>query len=290
VAVAAILVAEVAVLAIVAWTARSGPMAGVVVRSGDASIVMSDQRNVIHDVLVSSVLAPTDGWLVVQADPGNRVPGAILGSMWVPKGRSNGVRIELDSKTTLTDRIFVTLLADKGRPQVLEYAAASGSAAASGMGSVPSTGGNMGTGSSADVPVIAGGRLVVAHVALSRLTFAVGPGQAVLTEATRTVDATSVVIPRVVAPAQSWVSVSIETTNGQVGRALGETLVRSGEQTGVVVAIGTPQRSAPLVATLHVDLGTLGQFEYSPPDVANSPDQPYVAGEQTVSVPIHLAK
>jgi hypothetical protein len=191
----------------------------------------------------------------------------------------------------LTDRIFVTLLADKGQPHVLEYAAASSSGgAASGMGSAPSTGGAMGGAASADVPIIADGRVVRVHVSVSPLTFAVGPGQASLSEATRTADATSVAIPRVVAPAQSWVSVSVETTNGLIGRVLGETLVRSGEQTGVVVAIGTPVGVTPLVATLHVDLGTLGRFEFSPSDVASSPDQPYVAGGQTVSVPIHLAK
>lgn len=276
---------------VIAWTARSGPMVGVAVPSGHAAIVMSDQRNVIHDVTVDSVVAPADGWLVVQADTGSGVPGAVLGSAWVPKGTSTGVRIELDPKAMLTDHIFVTLLADKGRPHVLEYTGASGSAGASrGMGSAQSTGSAMGGAASADVPVIADGRVVMAHVALSRLTFAVGPGQASLSEVTRTADATSVVIPRVVAPAQSWVSVSVETTNGLIGRAIGETLVRSGEQTGVVVVLAKPAGVTPLVATLHVDLGTLGQFEFSPPDVASSPDQPYVAGGQTVSVPIHLAK
>ena len=232
---------------------------------------MSDQYNVIHEVTADSVVAPTDGWLVVQADTGSGVPNGVLGSAWVPKGESKGVRIG---------------------PHVLEYAAASGSGAtaASGMDSAPGVGDAMGAAASADVPVIAGGRVVMVHVALSLLTFAVGPGQASLGEATRTAEATAVVIPRVVAPAQSWVSVSREATNGQLGRTLGETLVRSGEQTGVAVAIGTRAGATPLVATLHVDLGTLGQFEFSPPGGANSPDQPYVAGGQTVSVPIHLAK
>ena len=279
-------------LAAVAWSAHGGPTVGVVVRPSDAAIVMSDQHNVIHEVTADSVVAPTDGWLVVQADTGSGVPSVVLGSAWVPKGESKGVRIGLDPKAILTERIFVTLLADKGQPHVLEYAAVSDSAAtsASGMNSAPGAGDAMGTAASVDVPVIAGGRVVMAHVALSLLTFAVGPGQAVLGEATRTAEATAVVIPRVVAPAQSWVSVSTEATNGQLGRTLGETLVRSGEQTGVAVAIGTPAGATPLVATLHVDLGTLGRFEFSPPGVANSPDQPYVAGGQTVSVPVHLAK
>ena len=267
-------------------------MVGVAVRGTDAAIAVSDQRNVIHEVSVERVIAPTDGWVVVQADTGSGVPGALLGSAWVSKGESRNLRIELDPKASLPERIFVTLLVDKGEPRVLEYDAASAAVAGSGagMGSKPSTASPLAERVSKDVPVIAGGHVVMAHVALSRLTFAVGPGQASLSEATRTPDATTVVVPRVIAPAQSWVSVSVEATDGQVGQAIGRTLVRSGEQTGVVVAIGTPAGATPLVATLHVDLGTLGQFEFSPPDLADSPDRPYVAGGQTVSVPIRLVK
>jgi hypothetical protein len=289
---AVLLVAEVALLAVVAWSAHGGPTAGVAVRPGTASIVMSDQNNVIHEVAVEEVVAPVDGWLVAQADTGNGVPAAVLGSTWVPMGRSNNVKIQLDPKVPVPGHIFVTLLADKGAAHVLEYSgpSASGTKQPVAMASSPVTRVPIGGAVMADLPIIAGGHAVVAHVALSPLTFAVGPGQASLADATRTVDATSVVIPRVVAPAQSWVAVSLETTDGRVGQPIGATLVHSGEQTGVVVVLRVQPANSPLLATLHVDLGTLGQFEFSPLDPGNSPDQPYVAGGQTVSAQIHIAK
>ena len=292
IAVATLLLAEVAVLGVVAWSARGGPMVGVAVRSSDAAIVVSDQRNVVHEVSVDRVVAPADGWLIVQADWGNGVPDAILGSAWVPMGESKNVKIKLDPLSPVPGRIFVTLLADMGTPHVLEYfvSPTPSMKTKGGMGSTPGTGGPTGEAAMKDVPIVANGSVVTAHVSLSALTFAVGPEEALLADTTRTVDATTVIIPRVVAPAQSWVSVSLEATGGKIGQPIGETLVRSGEQTGVTVPLRVRPARSPLLATLHVDLGILGQFEFSPLDLGNSPDQPYVAGGQTVSVPVHLAK
>ena len=288
VAVGVLLVAEVAVLAVVAWTAKGGPTVGIAVRSTDAAIAMSDQRDIVHNITVDSVTAPADSWIVVQADA-NGTPGTMLGSVWVPKGQSTNLRIELDSTAKIPPAIFVTLLADKGMSHQLEYGAASAPSGQPGMAAAPGASGMSATGDK-DVPVIAGDRLVQVHAALSQLSFAVGPSQASLSEATRTANATDVVIPKVVAPAQSWVSVSVATTGGQPGASLGQTLVKAGETTGVIVRLGGPRGSIPLVATLHVDLGALGEFQYLPGDRANSPDQPYVAGGETVSTPIRLVK
>ena len=60
------------------------------------------------------------------------------------------------------------------------------------------------------------------------LSFAVGPSQAYISESTRTLNAAEVVIPRIVAPAQSWVSVSLEAKSGQLGGVLGTKLVAAG--------------------------------------------------------------
>jgi hypothetical protein len=273
-----ILVAELVVLVLIAWAASSGPSTGVAVQAKAASISMGDQRNVIHDVTVDRVDAPSAGWLVVQADWEDKIAEQVLGSVWIPAGQSREVKIPLDQSSSLPRRIFVTLLADKGNPKVLEYATG-------GMDS-----GMKSSATAADVPVIAGGEVVRAHVGLAPLSFAVGGGQAALSEATRTADATSVVFARVVAPAQSWISVSIENASGRIGQVLGTKLVRPGTSVNVNVPIAAvPPGAQVVVATLHVDLGTVGQFDYSPSDIGNSYDQPYVAGGQTVSVGVPLA-
>jgi hypothetical protein len=292
IAVGALLVAEVAVLSLIAWSASSGPMFGLAVRGNAASIEMPDQRNVVHTINVDRVVSPVDGWLIVQADWDDGVPDAILGSVFVPAGEHRNITIDLDPLSPLPHSIYVTLLADMGTPRLLEYSVAMkpGMEKMRGMGSTLGTGTVGAAAATLDKPVIAGGNVVSAHVNLSAMSFAVGSGAASLSEATRTVEATSVVIPHVVAPAQSWLSVSAETSSGQLGDLLGATLVPSGEQTGVVVVLSAPAGRRPIVATLHVDLGTVGQFDYSPLDLGNSIDQPYVAGGRMVSVPIRIKR
>lgn len=275
-AVGGVIVVELLALVGVAWAASSGPTEGVAVRAGAAAVEMGDQHNVIHDVKIDRVVAPAAGWLIVQPEWNDRIADQIIGSRWIEAGESRDVTLPLDPSSALPAHIYVTLLADKGRSKVLEYS--------SGMSS-----GMRGSGSP-DVPVIAGGSVVRAHVALLPLSFSVGTNQASLSEATRTPDATSVVFARVVAPAQSWISVSVENATGRPGQVLGTKLVKQGTSTDVVVPIAqVPSGTQRVIANLHVDLGTLGQFDFSPSDIGNSYDQPYVAGGQTVAVEVPLA-
>jgi hypothetical protein len=288
--VAAVLVAEVGLLALVAWSASTEPTFGVFVRENAASISVPDQRNVVHDVMVDRVVSPVPGWLLVQADRNQGVPDGVIGSRWIPAGESKKVSIAV-GPTPLPRRIYVTLLADLGKPHVLEYATSSHSATATGgIGSIFETKGVAGASAMKDKPIIAGGSPVVAHVDMVPLSFAVGPSQAYISESTRTLDASSVVIPSIVAPAQSWVSLSLETASGQMGGVLGTKLVAPGEHKNVVVPLNVRLGPSPVIATLHVDLGTLGRFDFSPLDLGDSLDQPYTAGGRTVSAPVHFSQ
>ena len=278
---ALLLVAEIAALSLIAWSAKSGPMSGIAVRQDAASITVSDQINVVYLLRVDHVLAPTDGWLVVQADSADGVSGAVLGSLWVPRGESRNVTIGLDPISRPPARLWVTLVADMGTTHVLEYPAdMQAESAPRTTGSGPAT--------ALDKPVIAGGRPVSARVSVAAMSFAVGANQASISDTTRTAEATTVVVPKVVTPAPSWLSVSAQSTAGVLGEVLGEKLLPAGESTRVVVALGAPQGPRQLVATLHVDLGTVGRFDFSPLDLSNSYDLPYVAGGQIVSMPIRL--
>jgi hypothetical protein len=286
--IAAALVVEIAVLWAVAFSATSGPSDGLVVPAGSASITMVDQRNVVGAVTVERVVTPIEGWVVVQADWNEGVPDALLGSRRVPAGESHNVTIGLDPRQPTPRRIFVTLLGDRGRPGILEFSAANrpGVVDMLGMGS------DLGSAvaETKDKPIIAGDTLVSTHVDVVPLSFAVGPGQAFVAESTRTADADTVVIPRVVAPAQSWVAISLEATSGQSGGVLGTKLVSAGDHRDVVVPLNVRLGPSPVIATLHVDLGRQGRFDFSPTDLGNSIDQPYVAGGRTVSAPVRFAR
>jgi hypothetical protein len=287
--IAAVLVAEVAVLASVAFSATSGPSHGLVVREGAASLTMVDQRNVVGVVTVQRVVSPVDGWVIVQADWNEGVPDALLGSRWVPAGESHDITIGLDPRQPTPRRIFVTLLADRGKPDVLEFVPASRPGVADVLGIGADLGATAGT-VTRDQPVVSGALLVSAHVDVVPLSFAVGPGQAFVAESTRTADADVVVIPRVVAPAQSWVAISLEATAGESGGVLGTKLVSAGDHRDVAVPLNVRLGPSPVIATLHVDLGRQGRFDFSPTDLGNSIDQPYVAGGRTVSAPVRFAR
>lgn len=278
------LVAEVALLSAVAFLATSRPSDGLVVPAGSASITMADQRNVVGAVTVERVVTPVEGWVVVQADWNEGVPDALLGSSRIPAGESRNVTIGLDPRQPTPRRIFVTLLGDRGQPDVLEFVAENRSGVVNMLG--------LGTAGAVtrDKPIIAGGMLVSTHVDVVPLSFAVGPGQAFVAESTRTAEADVVVIPRVVAPAQSWVAISLEATSGQSGGVLGTKLVSAGDHRDVSVPLNVRLGPSPVIATLHVDLGRQGRFDFSPTDLGNSIDQPYVAGGRTVSAPVRFAR
>jgi hypothetical protein len=290
--VAALLLAEVVVLSLVAWSGASGPVFGLAVPADVARITMTDQHDIVHAVTVKEVVSPSAGWLIAQADWNDGVPDAVLGKQWVPAGVSQNVPIALDPQSPLPRRIYVTLLADLGQQRVLEYFVPlrPGMATMRGMGSTLGTGGATGVAATKDKPVIAGGTVVTAHVNVSPLSFAVGPGQAVLGPAMSARGATGVLVTRVVVPAQAWVSVTEKGPSGQTGILLGTKLVAAGTHQDVAVPLRQMPSSGDVIATLHVDLGTLGQFDYSPLDLANSPDQPFVSGGQTVSVPVQMAR
>ena len=77
---------------------------------GSASAVSSE------GVMLARVVAPADGWVVVNSTIS---PGRPLGMTWVPKGESRNVRVRL----TAVDgpRTSVSLHVDRGRARVWEF-------------------------------------------------------------------------------------------------------------------------------------------------------------------------
>jgi hypothetical protein len=253
---------------------------------------MSDQKDVSHELVVDHVLTPVPAWVIVQADWDDSVPDAILGSAWVPKGDSSNVVIKLDPKLPVPRRVYVTLLADLGMPKVLEYFVPfrPGMEKMSGMGSTLGTGGPSGAAATKDKPIIAGGQVVTVHPSVSPISFQVGAGQAALGEASATIGSTSVAVSGIVAPATSWVAISTEPTAGGPGAVLGAIQVPQGVTPNIVVPLNSKLAPGPIVAALHIDAGMANNFEYTPTDLGNSPDQEYQAAGTKVRIPVRVTR
>lgn len=292
VTIVSVLVLEAVVLGVLMLSARSAPMFGVAARTDDAQLLVADQRDVVKSIKVDRVVSPAAGWLVVQADRDDGVPDAILGSLYVSAGASNDVTIPLDPQQQLPRRVFVTLLADGGQPHVLEYFVPNrqGMTNTRGRGSALGTGDATSEATTKDKPVIAGGMVVTAHINLTPLTSIVDAGRAAIASASVPATSSTVTLYKVRAPVASWAVVSTEGTGGVPGRVLGNKAVDPGYSSTVTVELPGPAGRTKMRASLHVDLGVVGAFEFIPLDRGSSPDQPYVAGGESVSVPVRILR
>jgi hypothetical protein len=268
-------VAEIAVLSLVAWSAGSAPTDGIAVSADQAGLKVSDQSAVTATITIDWLRAPGPSWVVVRADSGTATPGAILGTKHVDAGEFTNVPVSIEA-TMLPRAAVAVLIADLGVPGVLEYG---GQMSSGGMGGSATT-------ASADKPYVADGMVVDYPFAIAPLTTTVSSTDATIGPLTWDAAGTSVVANYVKAIGQSWLAVSVVTTSGPPGDVVGVTPVAPGLSRMVSVPIQASARGRRLVATLHADLGKPNQFEYSPTDVGNSSDQPYVAGGQTVQVPV----
>ena len=96
--------------------ATGDPMTGVVAASGDTSLELGSGGVSARGLLISRVLAPDDGWVVVRsANP----PGGVLGMTRVSKGENRGVKVKLTTIDSLDMRI--ALHVDAGGSGVFEF-------------------------------------------------------------------------------------------------------------------------------------------------------------------------
>ena len=84
----------------------------------------------------------------------------------------------------------------------------------------------------------------------------------------------AVTIEKVIAPADSFVAVHL--TDGEMpGKRIGVVAVKAGVSTDVRVPLTTDKLTPELIAAVHVDRGTPGEFEFDMKDPEHSPDRPY---------------
>ena len=79
-------------------------------------------------------------------------------------------------------------------------------------------------------------------------------------------DGTSVVVKDVFSQGPGWMVIHNQV-HGQIGDAIGETQLQSGDNKNVVVKIDPAQATPVMYAMLHEDAGTVGKYEFPGPDI-----------------------
>jgi len=96
-------------------------MSGVVVAPGRAAVRSHDQLGASDSLIVDSVTAPGDSWLVAYRVGMEGMPGAMLGYVAVPEGTASAVSIPIDPAIRLTPLAIIVLNADRGVPGTFEF-------------------------------------------------------------------------------------------------------------------------------------------------------------------------
>jgi len=233
-----------------------GMVEGFVAAPGNGVLEIGSGSRVTSDgVVVSRVVAPADGWVVVGSTIS---PGRVLGKAWVPKGESRDVLVKL----SLADgaRASVSLHVDRGTPRTYEFDAER-----------PIR--------SPDALVYTERRPVESEMVLSALGAEAPPGTALLQVEDQRAGVTSLRVEYATVPGPSWLSVT-SIRDDAPARVLGRVWRSAGEYQQIVVPLDTATSPGQILVTLHQDAGVRDRFEFDPNDPLGSIDRPYrMAGE-----------
>lgn len=196
-------------------------------------------------VTIESVTSDGDGWLVVHADNGEGVPGAVIGFAPVADGVNNNVLVQLDT-VNVTSTLFAMLHTDTGETGVYEF----------------------GTVEGADGPVVVDD--VVVSPAFEVAMIEAGDQLPI---------DNTVTVPLLTIAQDGWLVVHADNGEGAPGPVLGQTAVLAGTSANVVVALDD-EITSTVFPMLHVDTGEAGVYEFGTVEGADSP----VSYNETVAV------
>lgn len=263
--IATIALTVVLMTALVAWGTWAGSeeVMGAITAEGNAAVVATDQIGSTDAVTIELVRAPRDSFVVVHQADGD-MPGELLGYTTVPKGESRDVRVELDPEVPLTPDVIVAVHVDSGLPGVYEFDMED-------MMHSP------------DKPYFIDGVEVATTMAIAEFGIPVGMNDAMIEASDQRLGET-VAIASVMAPADAFVVVHLADEEGMPGERLGYTAVPAGESQNVVVELDEElEERTTLIAALHADQGTAGEFEFDMAAPVDSPDQPFFADGHEVA-------
>ncbi len=214
--------------------------------SGTAPMVMvSDQPLSNGMVKVDEVDSSGPGWIVIYTTNADGQPVTPIGHTAVKDGKNLGVMVTVDPAQA-KGILYAQLHIDAGKVGVFEYPGP-------------------------DAPLMVGVQMISRLFHITDGTAAQQPQPNGMTPSLTIADQpivnSSVVVPKVVADQDSWVVIHRKNGDGTMGAAVGETLVKPGVSTNVVVTLDTAHTSGTMYAMLHDDLGIKGKLEFPGPDV-----------------------
>jgi S-layer glycoprotein len=234
------------------------------------SLTASDQALTNNAVLITSVTASQNGWVVVHesnADGTVKVPDNI-GKMAVKAGTTTNLSIPLDKQVANGAKLWPMLHIDVGQPGVYEFPGA-------------------------DVPVAANGEIVMVPVVVSvPAAQPTAPPATAPAAPTGRMAATdqllvnnTVIVASVTASQDGWVAVHESNPDGTVKAPanIGKVAVKAGTTTNLAIPLDKQvANGAKLWPMLHIDVGQPGVYEFPGPDV------PVAVNGEVVMVPIFV--
>jgi len=234
-----------------------GMLAGAVAASRNASMSLGSSASTSQGVQVATVLAPSDGWLVVRSATS---PGGVLGKTWVPKGQSRSVLVKLDAADGADVR--VALHVDQGARQEFEFDPAR-----------PEL--------SLDKPIVVERQPLEQPLSLTGYGVEAMANSVLMLVEDQSIKSGTLTVRYLILPGPAWISVNL-LEDGVPGRQVGLALRPAGESQEVSVAVEAVA-PAELVVSVLADRGAQGVFEFNGSDPLNSLDQPFKSAGVAVS-------
>jgi len=207
--------------------------------------VLSASDQFVDDIVViDSITVSTDGFVVVHADNGDGAPGDVIGVTSVVAGISTNVVVELDNIPS--EVVFPMLHVDTESLGEYEF----------------------GTVEGADAPVVIDGTVAttpiwtVPHMRIS--------DQTVVSSDISDAMGSMLLVKSVLSDGPGFVVIHADDGEGAPGEVIGFAGIDDGLTTDLTVNIdGTP--TPILFPMLHVDTGTIGEYEFGTVDGADGP-------------------
>ena len=282
IAIAAVFVAEVGLMAAIAFGAQELPVGAMITGDDEVAITVRDQA-VYGAIAVERVVTPVDGWVIVRADHGDGVPGELIGAAPVHRGENLNVPVALDVSRDLPPGAFVSIVADLGARGEFEYTTGSPDDTFSlegGGGGMMAAAADAPTdmGELMDLPLVdTSGRPIAESLQITSFDVSHRLSEADIGGAFLDASGDAAEILDVDAPAESWV-VIIRVDNGgeDENEVIGSARVAAGHTDRLTVTAERVTDGSEISALLVADLGAPDVLEVDPVDPTRSVDAPYI--------------
>jgi hypothetical protein len=216
-----------------------------------ATLSVNSQVISQNSILVTMIDIPSDGWIVIHADNGSNspvVPAIISEPTFVRAGARQNIEVAFTADVSLSDsdQVWVMLHEDTGIEMQYEF-----------------DGNN-----NLDPPFTVNDAAVITPITINTASIN-SPDMAV--------NNNTVVLPKVTAAADGWLVIHNDDGNGGIvlPGIIGKVMVSKGINSNVTVQLDSGVNIVPgqsLFPMLHLDNGTIGQYEFDGVGVFDGPE------------------